>query len=81
MEVEVLYFQSLRKLTGINNETYVLGDGATLGELVAEIQSRHPKIGNLGASLLFAVNEEHVGRDRVLADGDKVALMPPFSGG
>ena len=31
--------------------------------------------------LLYAVNREYAGRDRALADGDEVALIPPVSGG
>jgi molybdopterin synthase catalytic subunit len=33
------------------------------------------------AGLLYAVNREYADRDRVLADGDEVALIPPVSGG
>jgi molybdopterin synthase catalytic subunit len=31
--------------------------------------------------LLYAVNKEYAARDRKLADGDEVALIPPVSGG
>jgi molybdopterin synthase catalytic subunit len=31
--------------------------------------------------LLYAVNREYAGRERELADGDEVALIPPVSGG
>jgi MoaE-MoaD fusion protein len=31
--------------------------------------------------LLYAVNKEYATRDRALADGDEVALIPPVSGG
>ena len=31
--------------------------------------------------LLYAVNKEYATRDRTLADGDEVALIPPVSGG
>ena len=33
------------------------------------------------AGLLYAVNKEYAARDRELADGDEVALIPPVSGG
>jgi molybdopterin synthase catalytic subunit len=38
-------------------------------------------LGDEPAGLLYAVNQEYTDRDRELADGDEVALIPPVSGG
>jgi molybdopterin synthase catalytic subunit/molybdopterin converting factor small subunit len=38
-------------------------------------------LGDEPAGLLYAVNQEYADRDRELADGDEVALIPPVSGG
>ena len=38
-------------------------------------------LGEEPAGLLYAVNREYAERDRALADGDEVALIPPVSGG
>ena len=38
-------------------------------------------LGDEPAGLLYAVNKEYAPRDRALADGDEVALIPPVSGG
>ena len=38
-------------------------------------------LGDEPAGLLYAVNREYAERDRKLADGDEVALIPPVSGG
>jgi len=38
-------------------------------------------LGNEPEGLLYAVNKEYADRDRPLADGDEVALIPPVSGG
>ncbi len=38
-------------------------------------------LGEEPPGLLYAVNREYAGRDRELADGDEVALIPPVSGG
>jgi len=38
-------------------------------------------LGNEPEGLLYAVNKEYADRNRPLADGDEVALIPPVSGG
>src|SRR6478735_8317616 len=38
-------------------------------------------LGDEPSGLLYAVNREYAERDRELADGDEVALIPPVSGG
>jgi molybdopterin synthase catalytic subunit len=38
-------------------------------------------LGDEPAGLLYAVNQEYADRDRALAAGDEVALIPPVSGG
>ena len=38
-------------------------------------------LGDEPPGLLYAVNKEYADRDRELADGDEVALIPPVSGG
>ncbi len=38
-------------------------------------------LGDEPGGLLYAVNKEYAGRDRALAPGDEVALIPPVSGG
>lgn len=38
-------------------------------------------LGDEPEGLLYAVNKEYAPRDRALADGDEVALIPPVSGG
>jgi molybdopterin synthase catalytic subunit len=38
-------------------------------------------LGDEPAGLLYAINHEYADRERPLADGDEVALIPPVSGG
>lgn len=59
------------------------GWSATEIDPVATVADVWPALG-LGdepAGLLYAVNQEYADRDRELADGDEVALIPPVSGG
>jgi molybdopterin synthase catalytic subunit/molybdopterin converting factor small subunit len=52
-------------------------------EGVARVADVWPKLelGEEPDGLLYAVNREYADRDRELADGDEVALIPPVSGG
>lgn len=81
MDVEVLYFQSVKKIAGRPREKLSLPSRATVADLVHRIEALHPGLAPLAPSLLFAVNEEHAPADHELAEGDLIALMPPFSGG
>ncbi|MDB4970132.1 MAG: molybdenum cofactor biosynthesis protein, partial [Myxococcales bacterium] len=49
--------------------------------LLDELERRHPSLAGLRPAIKVAVNEEFVALDRVLSDGDVVALIPPVAGG
>src|SRR5437762_4761925 len=73
MPVTVRLFAGLREQAGWSQRELE-------AETVADVW---PALG-LGAEppgLLYAVNREYAERDRALADGDEVALIPPVSGG
>lgn len=55
--------------------------GLTPPQLLANLQEQYPPLARLVPSLAVAVNREYAEADRVLQDGDEVALIPPVSGG
>jgi molybdopterin synthase catalytic subunit len=74
MRVSVRLFAGLRERAGWSQREL---------EDVARVADVWPALG-LGdepAGLLYAVNKEYADRERELADGDEVALIPPVSGG
>jgi molybdopterin synthase catalytic subunit len=73
MPVTVRLFAGLRERAGWSQREL---DAATVGDVWAMLD-----IGDEPAGLLYAVNKEYAPRDRQLADGDEVALIPPVSGG
>jgi len=95
MRVQVLYFGVLKERFGAAGEAVQLADGATVGDLVRELQARtsNPAMSSalsgadsdsslrLWQSLAIAVNREYAALDTVLREGDEVALLPPVSGG
>ncbi|HEY3181570.1 MAG TPA: molybdenum cofactor biosynthesis protein MoaE [Gaiellaceae bacterium] len=73
MRVTVRLFAGLRERAGWSQREV---DVARVGDVWGELG-----LGDEPPGLLYAVNKEYAGRDRTLADGDEVALIPPVSGG
>ena len=53
----------------------------TVGELVADLGTRHPRLAPLLPYLRVAMDGAYVTAETVLRDGAEVALIPPVSGG
>ena len=81
MRVKVQYLGMLRELAARETEMVEARNDATLGELYATLQSRLPKLEQFSQAIALAVNYEYSDTERVLREGDEVALIPPVSGG
>jgi molybdopterin converting factor small subunit len=57
------------------------GDVRDVGELARFLERSRTPLAGVLASVRFAVGDEFVGVEHVLASGDVVALIPPVSGG
>lgn len=69
-------FAMLRERAGADSVEVELTEGATVGDLLAELD------GVVGAMpVRAAVNREYSREEQALAAGDEVALIPPVSGG
>lgn len=55
--------------------------GLTPPQLLKALQDEYPGLVRLAPALAIAVNREYAAPDRILQDGDEVALIPPVSGG
>src|SRR5436309_11063080 len=66
-------FAGLRERAGWSSREI---DAARVGDVWAALD-----LGDEPLGLLYAVNKEYAPRERELADGDEVALIPPVSGG
>jgi molybdopterin converting factor subunit 1 len=74
-------FAIARDLAGFAERSIELQSGATAGDALAAVVVIAPALATHAARLALAVNLEYANRDRVLGDGDEVALIPPVSGG
>ena len=71
--VAVRLFAGLRERAGWSKRDV---NAATIADVWPALE-----LGDEPNGLLYAVNKEYATRDRALADGDEVALIPPVSGG
>jgi MoaE-MoaD fusion protein len=76
LTVTVRLFAALRERAGWSERRLELPDGAALADVWPALD-----LGAEPAGVAYACNREYAERDRPLADGDEVALIPPVSGG
>lgn len=75
----VAYFALFREQTGCGEEV-IESDAQTVAQLFEELRQRHASLETFG-NMKFALNDEIVGADAALADGDRVLFFPPVAGG
>jgi molybdopterin synthase catalytic subunit len=79
--VNIRLFAGLHDMVGKRDLVMELPDGATIGQLRDRLGEEYPIVQALLPTLVCAVDEEYVPAEHVLAEGDRVALIPPVSGG
>lgn len=77
MKIKVLLFGILAEKAG--SAVMELEDVSSLDELKKHISENHPSFA--GYKYRISVNQSLADEDISLADGDEVALLPPFAGG
>jgi molybdopterin converting factor subunit 1 len=81
MRIDVLCFAMVREVVGQPALHLELAEGATAAAAAAALAALHPDLRPLLPSVRFAVNEEFTAATCALRDGDRLALIPPVSGG
>ena len=81
MKVSLLFFAAAREAVGREADAIEVPPNASVQEVLQSLLQRHAALAPLRGSLRVAVNEAFVDEDHVLHDGDRLALLPPVSGG
>ncbi|HML24467.1 MAG TPA: MoaD/ThiS family protein [Aggregatilinea sp.] len=82
MKLQVVFYGGLKQTAGIKTETLDLpGDSLPVRELPGLLGERHPALLPRLGVVAYVVNDEIVGDDYVLRDGDEAGVLPPVSGG
>ena len=81
IKIIALLFGQARETVGAAQLEIEVASPATVASAFAALVAEHPKLAAMERSLLFAINEEYAGREQALNDGDRLAVLPPVSGG
>ena len=81
MQVRVLLFGGLKELLARECDAVELPEQATVAQFLQSFLMNAPEAERFAGSLAVAVNREYARPNRVLREGDEVALLPPVSGG
>lgn len=79
--MKVLFFARARDLAGVAECDVELPIGAIVMDLRRVLVENYPRLVALLPHCAVAVNDEYAKDDAVLAATDRVALLPPVSGG
>lgn len=82
MKVQVLFFGATAEAIGKREIEFSLVDNVNADEAFAAILKSFPSLQqNFQDSLLFAVNQEYLGGDKIVKNGDELAVFTAVSGG
>jgi molybdopterin converting factor subunit 1 len=81
VKIRVRLFASFREAVGSGTLDWEAPEGASVSEVMAALRAAYPRLGPAAEKAMLAVNQEYVGGDLRLHDGDELALIPPVSGG
>jgi molybdopterin converting factor subunit 1 len=81
MQVEVLFFATLKDQAGRERLSLTLEAEATVAALKSRLASELPALAAALPTVLTSINHEFAFAEDILQEGDEVALFPPVSGG
>ena len=81
MTVNVEYTAQLRVKTGMASESISLAEGACIKDLLDTVAGQHDIQEFLAGSLLCFVGSSQADPSQQLAEGDRITLLTPISGG
>jgi molybdopterin synthase catalytic subunit/molybdopterin converting factor small subunit len=81
MRVRLVSFGPLKSAFAEGGEWRELPEGASVGGLLDALRGEGVIAERALESAAVAVNQDYAAKDRMLRDGDEVAILPPVSGG
>lgn len=79
--IQVKFFGSTREAVGSKMIDLEIEEGTRASDLLDILVKRYPPLEDFRKQVIIAVNKEVNREDKILENGDEIALMPPVSGG
>jgi MoaE-MoaD fusion protein len=79
--VHIRLFAGMHQIVGERELEMRLPDGATIAQLRDRLGEVYPATQALLPTVVYAIGEEYVKSTQALREGDRVAVIPPVSGG
>ncbi|PYT01491.1 MAG: molybdopterin converting factor subunit 1 [Acidobacteria bacterium] len=79
MKVNVLFFGATADLVGSRAFETSLPETSVAADVISLLRAKYPNLRD--RKLLVAVNEQYVGENTRLSNGDQLAVFTPVSGG
>ena len=68
-------------MTGLREDSIEVPEGGLAASVFEHYSARFPRLAEMSASIVLAVNQKFCSPSEALADGDELAMLPPVSGG
>lgn len=81
MKVTVRLFANLHEIVGEREIQLELADGGTIADVCERVAELYPRVREFLPVIVCAIDEDYAPSERIVTDGDSVALIPPVSGG
>jgi len=81
IRLRVLFLGPARDLSGVSESVLEVPDASPLSAAIETLTERFPRLKEHMSRIRLAVNQEYAAPDKVLRNGDELALIPPVSGG
>jgi len=81
MRVNVQIFARLREIAGVGEIECEVPERATVGDVWKAAEAMHPGLAPFAGAVSSAVNDDFARASTTVRAGDRVAFLPPVSGG
>ena len=81
MRITVECYGASQRWCGAELVNLDLGEAATVADALRRLAERYPELALRRDNIAVAIGDEIVAGDRALEDGERMALIPPVSGG